>query len=199
MKPLSAIYLDMDGVLVDFVGGVFRLYELDPNLRREVKGWDGIPSVLSVYSGREISDAVMWQEIAKAGAAFWEELAWLPWGREVYMTCAAKAPTVLMTTPSPDPSSAAGKVTWIHRNMPPGQRFALAGKTPKGEPGSCKHHMAHPGALLIDDGQHNVDQFTAHHGDALLIPAPWNDSAQWPTQADVLTLVSATLSKYSAV
>ena len=123
-----------------------------------------------------------WNELTER-IAFWVDLEWLPWGKELYDICTAFAPTVLMSTPAPmggAPMSAAGKLTWIARNLPDAD-YALTG---------CKHLFNPTGQLLIDDRQKNVDTFREHGGDAILIPAPWNSEARWPTKDEVLDLVT---------
>jgi 5'(3')-deoxyribonucleotidase len=178
---LKAIYLDMDGVIVDFVGGVFRTYNLDPGLRTEVSTWDGIPGVLTKYAGHRrggipFTDDDLWKMLGTVGARFWAELEWLPWGREVYDLCSSFAPVVLMTTPTKHPSSAAGKMEWIQKHIPEdGYRYAM---TP------CKHHMAHPGALLVDDNDHNVMKFGDHGGTGFLWPATWNERRERAGDSD---------------
>lgn len=184
MKP-SAIYLDMDGVLVDFVGGVMEFYGLNRNLRERVMSWDGIPALLTELLPNPVTDEQLWSNLESRGRSeFWRNLEWLPWGQELYTICAAFAPTVLMSTPTHAPSSASGKLEWIRQNIPEeGQRrYSLS---------PCKHHMAHPGALLVDDSQSNVDKFREHGGDAILIPAPWNSEARWPEAHEVIDLVLA--------
>ena len=53
IASVSVIYLDMDGVLVDFIGHVFRLFGVDDSKERggdpreQVRGWDGITEGLS--------------------------------------------------------------------------------------------------------------------------------------------------------
>lgn len=185
MKP-DAIYLDMDGVLVDLVGGVFRLYGAQHTAHpRQVKTWDGISKAIAAALEIDLTEAELWERVAAEGESFWANLDWLPWGQDVYEQCNAVAPIVLMSTPNA-PLCAAGKITWIRKHIPKlhQKRYALS---------PCKHHMAHPGALLIDDGQHNVDAFRAHGGTALLFPAPWNSAGFWPDAAVVEYLVRQAL------
>ena len=75
-----------------------------------------------------------------------------------------------MTSPSIVPKSASGKMEWILSNLPTSDRFAI---TP------CKHHMSHPGALLIDDSVEGCAKFREHGGDAYLFPQPWSDKKNW--------------------
>ncbi len=173
---IKAIYLDLDGVLVDFVGGVLRAFGYLPELGANVRGWDEIPTYLSGLLGQTVTDADMWRRIE--GASFWRSLAWTEHGRDLLEVCDASGlPIVFMSAPCADPYSAAGKLLWLADNVPDGaRRYAL---TP------CKHHMAHRGALLIDDGQHNVEAFREHDGKAFLWPAPWNAYACMPSADSV--------------
>lgn len=180
---INAIYLDLDGVLVDFVGGVMRAFGLDPQLGATVTSWDGIPDVLTRETGYAISDADMWRVIE--GARFWASLDWTPRGRELFEAVRDSGiPYVFMSTPCSDPYSAAGKLQWLEQHVPGDvRRYAL---TP------CKHHMAHRGALLIDDGDHNIERFRAHDGKAFLWPAPWNEYGTMPS-ADAVERVRKVL------
>lgn len=197
---ISAIYLDLDGVLVDFVGGVFRAFGVEGTAKHEnVRGWDEIPAEVTralreqgrLLSAGAITDAAMWRQIE--GAAFWANLDWLAHGRELLAVVEETGlPLVFMSAPCRDPFSAAGKLQWLEQHVPSGvRRYAL---TP------CKHHMAHRGALLIDDGEHNVEAFRKHDGKAFLWPGPWNRYGCMPSSDTVARLrqVLATAKRLAA-
>ena len=82
----------------------------------------------------------------------------------------------ILTTPIMDPECLAGKLEWIHENLPPWlhRRYLM---TPR------KYLLAQPGALLIDDSDRNVDTFCAAGGDAILVPRPWNSLHEIDTKA----------------
>lgn len=181
------IYLDLDGVLTDFVGGVLRWHGLAPEHRDEVDSWDGIPAVLSRLLGRTISDADMWRSIEDV--SFWRTLEWLPEGRALYQDLAAIVPVVIMSTPCDHAASAAGKLEWIERELPPAQRREYA-LTP------CKARFGRPGSVLVDDSGRNVEEFRAAGGRAFLWPATWNAYGRAATQADVERCVSAIASAF---
>lgn len=168
-SKLNCIYLDMDGVLADFCGGALELFGVDKFYAKDIKCWNGHLNVLSERLGRTVSGNEFWRRINSEGSRFWANLEWLPWGIGLLYTCIEFAPVVLMTTPSLHPSSAAGKIEWINKNMPKDlqRRYAL---TP------CKHHMAHPGAMLIDDNEKNINKFNEHGGKGFLWPRSWNNS-----------------------
>lgn len=75
----------------------------------------------------------------------------------------------ILTTPTLDPESAAGKMEWIHEYMPEWlhRRFLI---------GACKEICATPATLLIDDSDANVNDFRKAGGQALLFPRPWNSA-----------------------
>lgn len=73
----------------------------------------------------------------------------------------------IATSPTKDPDCAAGKLQWIHENLPTflHRQYFI---TPR------KVQLAHPGALLIDDSDRNVAAFRARGGSAIIVPRPWN-------------------------
>lgn len=165
---LNSIYLDLDGVLVDFMGGVARLTGVDNAhfySSRNTHFW-GLTEILEEQTGELWPKDKFWRLIDDAGHDFWGALEKYPWADALYDLCRASAPTVIMTSPGMHPSSASGKMAWIRDNLPDARRFAI---TP------CKHHMSHPGALLIDDSPPNYDLFTEHGGVCYLFPQPWTD------------------------
>jgi 5'(3')-deoxyribonucleotidase len=164
----KVIYLDMDGVLVDFVGHVFRLFDAGVEEPHGlVKGWDGIEVALSEVLGREVTGSEMWGTIAEAGLEFWSTIPWCPWGKELLGMCSKMSDVVIMTTPTRDPMSSAGKQRWIEDNLDDPYGYAFSPR---------KHLMAHPGALLIDDADRNVERFARAGGMAYLFPQPWNSN-----------------------
>lgn len=172
MRP-SVIYLDMDGVLVDLVRHTYRLFAITPaevdRRHADTKTWDGISIQIADVLGVDFVDQDL-QELWEAeGQAFWASVPWLDGGRELLDVCNASAPVMLLSTPTWAPSCVAGKLEWIQRETPTLARaYALC---------PAKHMVAHPGALLIDDGEHNVEAFRKAGGMAFLWPAPWNSKS----------------------
>lgn len=171
---LSAIYLDLDGTLVDLVRHTYRVLlpeELVDRAHDMTTTWDSMHTVITELTGKPFTDADLHKLWADGGQEFWATVPWLPLGKQLLDLCMRHAPVVLMTTPTWAPSCSAGKVQWITENVPEElrRRYAL---TP------CKHHMAHPGALLVDDGEHNITAFQKHGGNAFLWPGPWNGAGQ---------------------
>lgn len=196
IASVSVIYLDMDGVLVDFIGHVFRLFGVDDSKekgedpREQVRGWDGITEGLSRSLGRNITGEELWGKIADEGMEFWASIPWCPWGKELLEICKEVAPVVIMTTPTREPLSAAGKAAWIYKNVADGGMYALS---------PCKHLMAHSGALLIDDSDSNADNFARAGGMAYLFPQTWNGARRSIDYKDRLSGVRAVLRAASSL
>jgi hypothetical protein len=170
MTETTCIYLDLDGCVVDFHSATLRLFGVDPLHTDQIVNWDAMPGLISLVTGKEIGPHEFWRAIDHKGADFWSHLPWLPWGRQLVSLCERLRPTALVTSAA-GPASAAGKIQWIARELPAvwHKRYALT---------TIKHHFAHPGALLVDDAQHNCDDFRAHGGQAFLWPAPWNSKRE---------------------
>lgn len=85
----------------------------------------------------------------------------------------------LCTSATTDPASLAGKLMWIHHELPTclHRQYVI---TP------VKYLCANPTTLLIDDNDANCKSFSAHGGNVLLVPKPWNTAHRFDTQA-VLT------------
>jgi hypothetical protein len=86
----------------------------------------------------------------------------------------------LLTSPTKDPESLAGKLEWIHLNLPSWMhRQYLVGPR--------KHFCARPDSLLIDDSDDNVKKFREHGGNAILVPRPWNSLHGTDTKAHMIS------------
>lgn len=187
-QMLKAIYLDLDGTIVDLVRHTYRLVlpeSLIDQAHDMTTSWDSMDKVITELTGKPFTDADLHKLWRDGGQEFWATVPWLPWGRALFDLCRHYAPVVLMTTPTFEPSCAAGKMQWINDNIPAElvRRYALS---------PCKHHMAHPGALLIDDGEHNIDAFREHGGEAFLWPGPWNEAGKSGMSAhDAINRVAA--------
>ena len=74
----------------------------------------------------------------------------------------------IASSPTKDADSLAGKLEWIHKNLPTflHRQYFI---TPR------KVQLAHPGALLIDDSDSNVAVFRDRGGSAITVPRPWNN------------------------
>lgn len=149
--------LDMDGVLVDFVGGICAVHGRDPST---VQTWD-------FYKDWGMSEDEFWEP---AGFEFWAGLRptqemWCIY-HNVLQTYGVLN-TYLFTSPSKNRGCVDGKIEWIRTWL--GDNWldrVLFGKP--------KYLTAGPGRVLIDDNDGNVHRFIEGGGRGLLCPRPWN-------------------------
>jgi len=156
------IFLDMDGPLADFVGGAVRVHRRTDVLDHWPAGVYDLQQVLGLPTV-----SALWGPIDHHGREFWAGLQKTPWCDEIVELASAAAESVrIVTTPSHDPASLAGKLDWLNRHF--GRPFLDYVMTP------AKYLLAAPDRLLIDDCNENVDQFLAAGGKAILFPRPLN-------------------------
>ena len=173
---IHAIYVDLDGVLGDFVSAAMIAHKKEPVAT--MKEWppgdyDALPKLCGVPD-----DAEFWQGIndykpswagssTPNGSSLWEhEVKLYPWAELLWNLCEERAATWVMTSPSRSPGSSYGKVAWLQKWK--GEAFRKYVIAP------AKHHLARPGALLIDDDPKNVKKWR-ERGEAILFPRLWNE------------------------
>ena len=168
---IKTVYLDMDGVMVNFLGGLHKSlgvpydtshypYEEGKwNMLTDIKGFDDVPATFE-----QCNDACT--------ESFWVNLNWTPDGRDILEIVTRMFDIrniYLLTTCMPNPGTPSGKMQWIEKNLPIFKRqFIILGS------GVGKGLFASPDALLIDDRDKNIDEFIAAGGHGLLVPRPWN-------------------------
>lgn len=154
--------LDMDGVLVDIIGGLARAHQLpaDP--------YDD-PAHLGKYALSEVMGMKPWKIWKPCGFSFWSELEPLPECHDIIALVEAtfgRENVCLLSTPIASTTSVSGKFAWIYKHLPDYRfRFLL---------GAPKSFCAHSRSVLIDDCDGNVDTFTMAGGSAVLYPQRWN-------------------------
>ena len=173
---IKTIFLDVDEVLAQWVVAALRALDGfagysgagDPRLQPAAvfAAWDALlPRPWDLCEVIPHTRVAMWQAIHACDAGFWKGLDLYPWAMELYQRCSAVAPVVLLTSPSKDPSSYAGKAAWVQRHFGLDADLLI---------GSCKHRVAHPGAVLIDDSPKNCAAFIEAGGHAIVFPGIGN-------------------------
>lgn len=152
----SVCYLDLDGVLVDFVGGALKVHgkTLSPDSVR----WN-------FHEQIEVTPEEFWKPF---GYHFWCKLGWTVEG-PILLNLLERIfgeDIVLMTSPCETEGSVEGKVDWIKTHLPNYKRKFFVGP--------AKHLAAGPTKILVDDHEGNTDKFISRHGKAVLVPRPWN-------------------------
>jgi hypothetical protein len=134
------IYCDMDGVLVDFNKGYFKLtgHKLDGTYRTDERFWD---------------------PINEAGYDFWINLKWMSDGRKLWSYIEKFNPE-LLSAPSRQPDSRIAKHDWVKRELP-GVHLTLRSAKNKKE-------FASPTSILIDDREDNINDWIGAGGIGIL-------------------------------
>lgn len=135
------IYCDMDGVLVDFLGGVMK--ELDI---KTVPNQSQIDDFLASYSG--------------SNKEFWSNLEWEEGGRKVWDTLKDLNTEILSACPNNckmQPNVGNGKKKWCKKNL--GISRGINITTRKG-----KLKFVGPKNILIDDYIKNINEWKAKGG-----------------------------------
>lgn len=174
------VFVDMDGVLVDFVGAVCRLFHKDPE---QLPEWDWSKGrSLHVPLGLE-KESDMWEVIDRHGPSFWASLEPYPWWRELLHWCGQLGKTYLCSTPSLSNYSVDGKLLWIHKHLGKLFRNYIFTAAPK-------HLLANSRSVLIDDYGSTIEKFCKAGGHGILFPQPWNDA---PTKGNPLMAIQPQL------
>jgi hypothetical protein len=146
------IFLDMDGVLVDFDQ---QFKELTGMMPREFE---------SKYSSDEF-----WRKIDGAGVGFWRGMKWMPGGEALYNR-AAQYDHALLSSPSRSEVSKIGKRLW-RRDKTPNTKLILARSY-------NKRKYAAPNHILIDDRADNIQQWRDAGGIGILYKSPEQVNAE---------------------
>lgn len=158
------IYFDMDGVLVDFLGGACKylgIDTLDPINRKMLK--DELPFEKHfVEGGRDTFIDI----INEAGYDFWMELELLPWANTLFNLVnkiSGKYNVYFLTSHSDFPVAVQAKINYIKKYFN-SDRIVIT---------KYKSLCARPGTILIDDMDYNLSPFESEGGDSFKWPNQW--------------------------
>lgn len=171
---IDIIYLDMDGVLVDFDRGVQELF--------------GVP----MPPGRRNWDYAYEEDFGLSKTQFWRSLGHDFWAA---LPMTKEAPGIiemlqgrglwgcvrLLSSPTLEPGSWSGKAEWVRKNIPSlfyGNRLVLT---------QDKLLHCRPTSLLIDDRYETCSLWTRAGGPAFNVPRPWNPL--WEHEDSLLRLL----------
>jgi hypothetical protein len=160
---LKRIFLDLDGVVRDWVDGIKKLYEVDFS-PEHVNDWGWLTSFVCSY--HKISEQEFWE---KQDEKFWLGLQFTEDAKRILSLVEQSQCKVCLLT-SPTLNNAGWSQQWIRENMPTyfqEKRYLI---------GPAKYMCAHEDSLLIDDAEKNVNDWFDYGGLAFLYPAPWNAS-----------------------
>lgn len=156
---INQILLDLDGVVIDYVGGCIDWFGLKTH-EGVMHEWDSVLKTYKKQTGKSKSDFFREQT-----EEFWLGLKMYPWASDLLELLAPYKPVILT---SPTLTNAGLRQRWINKNMKDyfdEKRYLI---------GPAKWAAAHPGALLIDDKPDNIRKFSAAGGQVMFFPQPWN-------------------------
>lgn len=162
MKELC--FLDMDGVLADFVSAVCQAHDR-PNPYEDPKNL-GIFDMAKIWG---MTAEEFWEPTNNP--YFWRDIPKLPDADELMeavLTRFGTNNTCILSSPSSSQYCIPEKKQWIQIHYP-----RLAGHMLFG---SAKQFLAGPGRTLIDDYDVNIARFAHAGGHGITYPQPWNKS-----------------------
>jgi 5'(3')-deoxyribonucleotidase len=161
MKPKKKLFLDLDGVVVDWLGGSMKvcgLTDKEPAAWAHLKAGNKIDSLIP--GGR----AALTAKVDAMGPAFWQNLEFLPWGVQLVERLRVEFQHThdfaFLTSPGPFPLAAQGKLRWLLDNFPDEEMIICR----------SKELCAHPNAFLVDDADYQIEPFIKDGGCGFLWP-----------------------------
>jgi len=148
MNNKYEIYVDMDGVLCNFLQAASKLTGEKLRFHHD---WEKIKHTA-------------WRQIAEEGSKFWAYLPWMQDGKELWEYVKPYKPNILSAYPQASANrwyAERGKVQWINTELTGYNNINIVR-------GQDKQKYALKNAILIDDAKRNIDQFTEAGGIGIL-------------------------------
>ena len=161
----SRLYVDMDGVLVDFVKGAEKYFKITfADTNRSAYGISG-SEFLTLWEGPK-----GWRQLKKDWPTFWMDLDPEPASSQLLKLVLPHHPAGLTAMPKGGPASAVGTRSWCQRRMPnwgrhPHEEFHAVARSQKRQ--YAKQADGTPN-LLIDDFDKNIAEWRSAGGIGLL-------------------------------
>lgn len=173
-------FIDMDGVLADFLGDAFRLHNHSNPYNSGLVG----EVDLVTYLGLRDRD----QFFKDMDFEFWANLPTTAYCHDIISAIYSKIDrrdTAILSSPAKHPNCIAGKLEWINRHVPfYSNRYVFAHN---------KYFCAGEHKMLIDDFERNVVEFIEAGGEAFLLPTLWN--SRYAEVNDAIPLLTEFLDK----
>lgn len=177
---VSTVYVDMDEVFVDFVGGALKAHNISKEELRAARNnymeTEG-EFCWSLQTLLGMTEQEFWKPVNAQGIGFWENLEPLPWCKTLFNLLNERLPDNWYVATSPGcsfyegyylsihcESSYAGKIRWMAKHF--GHSFNKYIITPH------KSLLARPGAVLIDDRPVSCTKFEIANEDAAAVVFP---------------------------
>ena len=153
------LYVDMDGVLVDFASGAETYFKMSVGTSHFTAVWEGPKG---------------WRQLMKDWPTFWMDLDPEPGFDAVWKVVRLHHPAILTAIPQGWSSSAVGKRIWCTRHLPnwghhPHEEFHAVDRPQKRQYATQKDGTPN---ILIDDFTKNIAEWTNAGGQGLLYTGP---------------------------
>ena len=159
------IYLDLDGVCIDFMRSALEVQGYDPETI--FAKWETTqPGELFPSQSIKTNPMEFFTNKALETERFWRELKAYEWFGWLYTELNLLGDVMFLSAPSGAPGCLSGKNLWLKDYF--GANFSNYIFT------KHKDRLAHKNAILIDDMPFNVSAFNARGGTAFLFPRIWN-------------------------
>lgn len=156
------VFLDVDGLVADFVGGICKAHNKSNPYNTESNcgnyDIDKIWGMTTAELWQPANNHEFWRDLEPTVDA--DEIM------EIILSHFDEEQVCFLTSPITHSSCLSGKYEWICKHYPKFSRRFLIG--------SVKHFCAGSNSLLIDDFDKNIRKFALHGGTAILYPRPWN-------------------------
>ena len=157
------IFLDMDGVLANFVKGALEAHSLDVGMFLEK--WGSYKGIFDICKVIKMSSTTFWEGIDSC-SGFWENLEAHEWTENLMDLCSIYGDVFICTTPSLHSNSCAGKIRWLQKHFGYGFRKYILTE--------YKSLLAGSNRVLIDDRDKNISSFHDAGGNGIVFPQIWN-------------------------
>lgn len=155
------LFLDMDGILADFHGGICKAHNRpDPFLD---------PANYGIWNFNDIWKMPTAEFYEPCGYDFWFGLSptleadgIVEWALDTY----GQEQIAILTAPVRNPGCIEAKRDWMKKHYPKLNNYMIFT--------AAKDFVAGPGKNLIDDSDKNIDGWIEHGGTGFLWPRPWN-------------------------
>ena len=155
-KHIKRVFIDMDGVLSDFVGGVKKLFDVD-----EID-WSISSDIIQHF---QIPPKVFWKA---CDYNFWRNLE-KTFFADALVSFLGKTfgydKMCIVSKPCMSMGCMDGKRDWLQHHYPMIKKHLF---------GNAREYLASCDAILIDDFEKNCNKFRDNGGLACLVKRPWN-------------------------
>lgn len=157
---MKKIFIDLDGVIVNWSGGLCKLVGADPS---DPKIRELLKQEPFIQGGPFGTTQDVYDIVNNAGFWFWYELDLLPWAKNLVSLCKEYGDIYFLTSPSTFIDAPSAKMAYIKSYLND-EKFIIT---------QHKYTCANASSILIDDLQLNIDLWEQNNGITFHWPNQW--------------------------